>query len=346
MSLKSAFYAMFRGERSQTELEQLRGDLEALESLGEELLARPAKSHQTQLASVFLWHARAYATIGDCLLEVDAKEDPATAGYVPEVTFEQVKALYSQMHAALQKVKRALHEPHYLPDKPLPIPLKPRVLTEEWPMIYLSGLCHAASSLASRIKASWPPPHPEELSARLQALQDSLLVAEGQLTKMRTGKGRTQSAQEELSDELWRLLSELFLLGQLLAMPSLAESTLLAGYDVTAQNILFEERWMLSHPEAKQKLQGDKEAERQLKTFWEQKGWRTTHKQERFTAQCKKLLQEGALEYAGYQPQCPFAPIYRALRSVTILDSFINSGVSFYLLMSANRDAITVVSAG
>jgi hypothetical protein len=342
MSLKSAFFAMLRGERSQAELASLRGSLESLDDLERIILGERAMTHQVMLARVFLWQARAYSMIGDHLLQADAIADPKTAGYVPEVTFTQVRELYLQVPAALQRSKRSFSDAHFQSDKELPMPLKQRGFTEDWPMGYLRGLCSASAALLHYLEVTWRPPYAESVSAQLEGIKEKVALLKQALASLQSGKLRTQAAMDEACAALWSCLAQLFLLGQLLAMPSLLESSSLSGFDVTAQSISSEDRWILSHPEVATQQQGNREVEAQLKKFWEQKGWRTTYKQERYLAQCETLLQEGSLKMVGYQPQCPFVPIYRALRSVSILDSVINAGVSFYLVMNENKDTLIV----
>jgi hypothetical protein len=342
MSLKSAFFAMLRGERSQAELASLRGSLESLDDLERMILGERAMTHQIMLARVFLWQARAYSMIGDHLLQADAIADPKTAGYVPEVTFTQVRELYLQVPAALQRAKRSFSDAHFQSDKALPMPLKQKGFTEDWPIGYLLGLNSATEAMLRYMEATWRPPYPESVSAQLEGIKEKSAAVQKTLTSLQSGKMRTQVSMDETCASLWEMLAQLFLLGQLLAMPSLLESSSLLGFDVTAQNISAEDRWILSHPEVATQQQGNREAEAQLKRFWEQKGWRTTYKQERYLAQCETLLLEGALRMVGYQPQCPFVPTYRALRSVSILDSVINTGVSFYLVMNENKDTLTL----
>jgi hypothetical protein len=340
MSLKSAFFAILRGERSQSELASLRGSLESLDDVEKMILGERAMTHQMRLARVFLWHARAYSMIGDHLLQADALADPSTAGYVPEVTFTQVRELYLQVPAALQRAKRSFSDAHFQSDKELPMPLKQK--GEDWPMGYLLGLCSAAHALLHYLEATWRPPYAESVSAQLEGIKESLPSLQQTLSSLGSDKMRTQESMNEVGAALWGCLAQLFLLGQLLALPSLLESSSLSGFDVTAQNISFEDRWLLSHPEAAKQKQGNREVEAQLKRFWEQKGWRTTYKQERYLAQCETLLQEGSLKMIGYQPQCPFVPTYQALRLVSILDSVINQGVSFYFVMNENQDTLTL----
>jgi hypothetical protein len=338
MSLKSAFFAMLRGERSQSELESLRQSIEALDALEAEANAKGA-GHHTLVARVFVWHARAFLLLGDHLLQADARSDPNTAGYVPEVTFTEVRELYLQVPPAMSRAKKALQDPHYQPDKSLPSPIKQRGYTEDWPIAYLNGLLQGSQAMWNHLEATYKAPFAEIISMQRQNIQEKL-VAQTALGALQSGRGRTQEALDQCCASLWEIIGQLFLLGQLMAMPSLVESSALAGFDVTAQTILFEERWFLSHPEVSKQKQNNAAAEAELKKFWEQKGWRTTRKQERYLTQTKSLLRGGDLEIVGYQPQCPFAPLYRAKKTITILDNVINPGTSFFLLMNENRDAL------
>src|SRR5690349_3618123 len=109
MSFQSAFFAFFKGEKSQAELETYRratGQIDDLEAaIQTQVLASPARAGTApwerpvhhQQAMAFAWIARALSTISATLMEIDAQEDPATAGYLPVVTFGQIKAFYVQV---------------------------------------------------------------------------------------------------------------------------------------------------------------------------------------------------------------------------------------------------------
>ena len=75
-----------RGEVSAADLYLRRGAGTAAYSLADEAAAAEGVDRGTRLFRVCAWNAFALQTIADTLIDVDAANDPATAGYVPQST--------------------------------------------------------------------------------------------------------------------------------------------------------------------------------------------------------------------------------------------------------------------
>lgn len=142
--LDELFQNLFGGtsgpaQRSQAELDAYRRALPYLNDLDGAIQARVlgvplppgagtwARPRHHHYALVMASVARDLATIATVLLESDARDDPATAGYLPQVTFDQAKALYEQVPAYVTRAWEALANPRYQPDVSLPVPLGPRM---------------------------------------------------------------------------------------------------------------------------------------------------------------------------------------------------------------------------
>ena len=77
-----------RGEVSASELYARRGAGTAAYSLAEEAAGAEGDDRGTRLFRVCAWNAFALQTIAETLIDVDASDDPGTAGYVPRSTLQ------------------------------------------------------------------------------------------------------------------------------------------------------------------------------------------------------------------------------------------------------------------
>lgn len=69
------------------------------------------------------WNAFALQTLGNEFLEADYQANPATVGYVPPKTVEQVLAFYTQVEGWLSRVRQAQSNPNYVLDVRIPAEL-------------------------------------------------------------------------------------------------------------------------------------------------------------------------------------------------------------------------------
>ena len=101
---------------------------------------------QVGTALAFLRAARTYQVFVKELLAADAASDPRTAGYLPQVTYDQANALCYQIQPALQQAIAALHTSGSIPETALPLALEPRLESEgkPCPLAHLQGILSAA----------------------------------------------------------------------------------------------------------------------------------------------------------------------------------------------------------
>jgi hypothetical protein len=374
MSFKTAFFAYIKGEKSQAELESYRraatqvDELEA--AIQTQVLDKPAgpgkapwerPQHQQQ-GMAFAWVARGLTTIATTLLESDAKEDPSTVGYLPLVTFGQVKALYQQAPDFIHRAWEALANPRYRSDRPLPLPLGPRIEAEgKCPDIHLKGMRAAAQALdeygqarlnaymaAIRANGGQGSAEVESILGDLAQIraraQSKLTFASDQLDAIMRGAKVPMETHEEAETRLWEALCDHFLLGQFLASPELLKSAAVAGHNAVGRQIPRDDRWMLTEPDAVRDLKGTKFGEQEIREFWTRKAWRTTPREERYLAQCEAYMKDGSISVVSRWSTCPFDPVYQTLRPVSILDVPMDKGTEFHLEMNENEDDLQVGS--
>ncbi len=369
MSFKQAFFGLLSSEVSQADLEAYRNAARFLDDLdaaiqtriherplpeGTGPWARPQHHHHAML---FATVARELSIIGTVLLESDSQENPNTAGYLPKVTYNQVKGLYEQVAGYTQRAWEALANPNYAAQGSLPVALGPRVEARgKCPLVHLQGIHAAARSLHAlgdaklqqflgTVRSSGVAPD-ETIKRALGNLtqvwaraQARFGYASNQLSVVSQGGKVSLEVHEDAENRLWYSLSDYFILAQIIAMPDLV---VLGGANVTGRDVSKENRWFLANATAAAKLQGDTWGEEEMEIFWTEKSWRTTAREERYLSQCAKLTEEGALKIVGEWATCPFSPLYQACRDVRVLNRQISKGTEFNLDMDDNADQLVL----
>lgn len=372
MSFSNAFFAFMKGEKPQAELDAYRqamkhiNDLEA--AIQAQVVNRPLspgqgpwsrpKHHQQAMA--YTWIARGLATIATTLLESDAREDPDTVGYLPLVTFGQVKELYAQVPLFVQMAWEAMANPRFVPQRALPMTLGPRIEAQgKCPLVHLKGI-HAAAvaldqvgqgrlaSYLASVQASGVTP-PEEVKGYLSTLaglwaraQSKVAFSSQQLAAVSAGGNVTLETHEEAENRLWDALADHFMVGQFIAMPELLTSSAMAGANATGRLVPQEERWFMSDPDAVRDLRNTKFGEQEIREFWVRKAWRTTPQEERYLAQTAALKKEGAISVVSRWSTTPFDAVYQTLAPVTVLDRSMDRGTEFHFNMDENHDELDV----
>jgi len=211
-----------RGEVSAAELAARRGAGTAAYSLLDEAAAADGDDRGTRLFRACAWNAFALQTIAETLIDVDAADDPATAGYVPRATLFFARACVDRVPDWIRLARIAQSDPDARV-RGLPARLPPWRSNEPTRHGELHGLRTAYESLEARVDAD------------LRALAADPRV----LVRLRRVRAEMESAAEyagaislrdagpaDRGEARWRLLSALeraFLLGQLVALPSLVE---------------------------------------------------------------------------------------------------------------------------
>lgn len=176
------------------------------------------------------WNARALQALGSELLDSDRREDPRTAGFVPEVTHQQVWAFFEPVAGWINLARRAAASPQFFigTETALPATLPPLLSLRSGPRKHLRGLLTAGDvmdqllqqELGVVLTAGRPPARytsllgrVEELSAQARA---SLHYAQG-LWDPRC----SEQLSTVILGHLYPALVLEFHLGQFLALPEL-----------------------------------------------------------------------------------------------------------------------------
>ena len=216
-----------RGEVSTGDLEARRRAGKIAYSLVEEADELEGDDRGAQLFRLCAWNAYAYQTIVDKLIENDACEEPATAGFVPRSTLHFAGPCVDQVPQWISYARMAQNDPALQLGARLPASLPEWIHDEPTAVSELVGMRAAYEALQPRVESS------------LQALAGSGRLETESLAQMRRMLAEMTSAAEYASALLrpglgpadrgevrWRLLDALgqaLELGQVVAMPTLLE---------------------------------------------------------------------------------------------------------------------------
>jgi hypothetical protein len=313
----------------------------------------------------FVRAARTYQIFVKELLAADAAFDPQTAGYLPQITYDQANALCQQIQPALQEAVAALNDPRFVPDRSLPLVLEPRVEHGEQPcpVTHLQGIIGAAREVrewAAGLIAQYEQTVRQaktsvsgEITAHITALQGRLAQADSQLRFGTDFAGQVSQGQAtpemhmQAEDSLWDALQNYFLLNQAVALPELlrpAQSHRLVSSPERARGayhdlrISPEDLWHYSSPSARSELYGTAFGTREMGEMWEKMGGILSARAQQYLDEVGAALACGEVYPVAAMANCPFEPIYRTRRPLTLTGTIVPSDNEFH--WNFHRDAL------
>jgi hypothetical protein len=211
---------LIRWLRSALHGEVSAGELEARRAAGTVAysLAEEAERGGEPLFRLCAWNAFALQTIADKLLEADSAADPATEGYVPRSTALYMGECLDLVQHWIRFARVAQSDPAARAPTALPARLPPWEHDEPTRRSELDGLRAAYEALQARVDTALTAESPAELrriSAEMRSAADyAVAIWFANAGPIERGEIRTY---------LLEALQHAFTLGQLLAMPTLAE---------------------------------------------------------------------------------------------------------------------------
>lgn len=295
----------------------------------------------TQAWMLCAWNAFVLQTLADQFLEADYRVEPATVGFVPPVTAEQTLAFYTQVPAWLSRAHQARTDPAYRIDVALPADLPPWSEVEPCPRSHLEGMLAAtrllaphAETVVGTFNAAGAPAEKQAVTQRLGALlADARTKAE--YAERMYARDVPQELHEEIERHAKEALERFYQLGQLVAMPALAEAAPPATAPAPERAGAARGRlplpgepgfdpWCLTDPESRADWQRDRQAREAIGALWEYDPdpRRTVGIQQ----EIDEALARGDIDHAtdrsgkrlGFYFCCPWASIYVVKRPVTI----------------------------
>lgn len=302
------------------------------------LLQRPGilpwdAERSSQLVSALAWNAYVLQTLGEALMDADYGAKPETAGYLPPPTVDQVAALLHQVGDWLSRAQQASSNPHYRPDVLLPAELPDWREADLSRPIHVAGMMNALAIIGRRAdSAVWRLDErsmPADRHWTLGLVRQRQAAAESaaqRAERLWTGPGRA-SVAGQVGKHAKKALDDYYLLGQMLAMPDLADFFQLrqaGGARPSRVRMLALpteqgfDPWCLTDPLARPSLRQDPAAERQILDLWR------ADPSPRATlviqAQIEIANDHGDIARASFHhyDRCPWGAIYRVMRPVVI----------------------------
>jgi hypothetical protein len=179
--------------------------------------------------TVCAWNAFVLQSLGDAIVDADYRESPATAGFVPRETAEQVLRFYGGVEGWLNLAHQARANPAFRLKVRVPAPLPAWALASS-PRSHLHGLLAALRSLESHASAAverLSTPGPEQrawkgqLAVILQAHASA--VTSARYAEELCGAGLVDEVRVRAEPHVRRAIEQLFHVGQLAADPHRAE---------------------------------------------------------------------------------------------------------------------------
>lgn len=217
-----------------------------------------------QAALLAGWVAFALQVLGDELLDADLAVDPSTAHYVPRVTAEQAMAFYEPVQAWMSRARVAQASGSYRLDVPVPEVMPEWVEVEPCPQAHLLAFRQAAGRLREHsegVMAGFDP-GPGCERARgvvVEALAEASAAADyaNGLWSASTG-APPANLHETIEAHLKHAVESYFYLGQVVAMPALADAPrrVRDAQGAEGQGRSFLETMISSYPQIAQRRRG------------------------------------------------------------------------------------------
>lgn len=194
------------------------------------LRAADTSGSGVQAALLAGWVAFALQVLGDEMLDADAALDPSTAHYLPPVTAEQVTEFYEPVQGWMGRAKAAKASSAYRFDVVVPAVLPDWVEVEPCPPAHLLALRQAVARLKEFTEGLLPGFDPGPQQAHAKAIVAEGMAEAGSAADYADAMwGATDGPppakmHEAIEAHLKHAAESYFYLGQVIAMPSLADA--------------------------------------------------------------------------------------------------------------------------
>jgi hypothetical protein len=315
-----------------------------------------------QLQVLATWNAFVLQTLGDTFLDADYQHDPLTRGYVPPITAKQAQSFYSSVEGWLNRARQAESNPHFKCDLPIPASLPEWEEQELCPYPHLIAMMqaldvihsHAGAALAV-FEGTGTPPEKEKQLQRLRQLMAEA-KAKADYAKGLMGPNVSQELHENIERHAQVAIESFYLLGQLLAMPTLIDNldkgragsggtsreAPSGGITANARPGDGFDPWCMTDPAQRNRLKNDREAIRAINDMWRyDPDPKCTLDIQR---QIDGAFERGDIDYAlkpngmriGHFMCTPYAPIFVVRRPVRIFGERLGPGQEFTIEIAAD----------
>jgi hypothetical protein len=301
--------------------------------------------------------ARTYQMLVKELLAADAAFAPETAGYLPQVTYDQANVWCHQIYPCLQQAIATLHESNEVSDVVLPLMLEPRKENQgsPCPVTHLQGMIAAAREIrewAAGLIAQYTlavnathHPLPTEISAHVMLLESQLAQADMQLRFGIDLAGQVSQGQatpqlhEDTEERLWEALQHFFVLNQAIAQPGMLQHNrpraamphqTTQGHVYRDLPIHSQDLWRVAASSACSELRGTKFGTKEMEELCEKMGNVLSAGAQRYLDEVEAAVVRGNIFVNGAMANCPFEPLYRTRRSLVIAGTRVPADYEFH----------------
>lgn len=336
------------GEVSANELEAYRraslAVFELLDQAEEERLTAAAEgktpwtmlpAKQTELACT--WNAFVLQTLGNAFLDADYRDHPATRGFVPPITADQVLRFYTPVEGWITCAQSAHANPSYRIDIAVPSPIPAWSEVEPCPNSHLHGMLDAMRAIRDHAQAAMNALDNAADLSKEQTEQRGKIreIFAAALSKARYAddmhrQNPSREVHETIEGYLKTAIEQFYLLGQYAAMPqtvpliapALAPPMTPAVTALPGQTGF--DPWCLTSALARKAYASDREAQKAVETLWkiDPDPARTLT----ILAEITAAYTRGDITYAtdrfnkpiGYFFCCPWGTVYQVVRPVVL----------------------------
>lgn len=310
----------------------------------------------TQTEILCAWNAFVLQSLGTEFLDADYRDHPATKGFVPPITADQVLAFFQPVEGWLGRSRRASHDPNYQVDVPLPAPVPAWSEIEPCPNTHLHGMLHAMRSIQSHAQSAVDflgetPPPDDKAAKQYHAIRGlfASACAKAQYSDDMHGANPTQEVHEMVEPTIKEAIEAFHRVGQFAAMPKLADVPEMpprppapsAPPRIPMPGEPGFDPWCLTDVTARQNLKGDREAKRAVEELWRRDPdpaatLRLGAEVEAAEARSDIRPARNAMgAKIGYFFCCPWGTVYEVHRMITLGGTKLRPGDQFVLDVTA-----------
>jgi len=183
--------------------------------------------YHEQVVALCAWNAFVCQLVANCILDAESYEDRATAGFVPPGVAREASLLYEDAEAWRERASAARASRAYeldvrVPDTfPLWIDADQCAATTRGLLWALRGIAARRASLERFIESA--PSEQWEVTSVLTELFERVVTA-GEYGAAMWSDEMSSEVRAEVTERLLGAIANAYVLGQLVAMPTLAES--------------------------------------------------------------------------------------------------------------------------
>ncbi len=294
----------------------------------------------TQSEILCSWNAYALQLLGDQFVEADYAGNPATRGYLPPITADQVMGFYEQVEGWMSRARQAHSNPNYRLDVGVPAQLPPWSEVEPCPNAHLKGMLEAMRGLRDHAQIALAffeetkSPDGKQKSVGYARQLWAAAKSKADYAENLWGGNPSRELHERIEEQVKSAVEQLYHLGQLLAMPELLDKESAAPQKQPALQAASGSRvpgpgeagfdlWCLTDSDKIKTFQADKEARVAIARLWKLDP--DPQQTLRILAEVRQAFQRGDIGYAmrgngrlGHFFCCPWCPVYVALRPLTL----------------------------